>query len=235
MKKAKKELDLMIKSIKINNPGISEEILKSFRVVDRAFFTKEESYRDEPKHIAHGQTISQPSTIARMIRLCRLEKGNNVLEIGTNTGYHAALVAYLIFPGSVKTIEIFPDLAEMARKNIKKLMKEKKNTKKFSKIKIFAGDALDKSTEIWKHSYDRVYFTAGVDPDRINKVKNMGLELLKEDGLLLYPTRESWDYGALVIWKKEGEKLNLVMKEKGYAFVPLLRKEELEEMYSKLK
>lgn len=224
----------MIKSIKINNPGISDEILKAFRIVDRAFFTKEEPYKDEPKHIAHGQTISQPSTIARMMRLSRLEKGFDVLEIGTNTGYHAALVAYIVYPGSVKTIEIFPDLAERAKKNVKELKKKKKReANKFSKLDIFAGDALDKKTEVWKYNYDKIYFTAGVDKEKVNEVKKMAFKLLKEDGLLVYPTREAWDYGALEIWKKKGKELKLVMKEEGYAFVPLLRKEELEKLYEK--
>ena len=103
----KKELDLMVKSIKINNPGIGEEITKAFSICDRAFFVTDDPYRDEPKHIAHNQTISQPSTVARMLSVLKLEKRNNVLEIGTNTGYHAVLVSWLVFPGSVMTIEIF--------------------------------------------------------------------------------------------------------------------------------
>ncbi|UZE93881.1 MAG: hypothetical protein IB618_03915 [Candidatus Pacearchaeota archaeon] len=235
-----KDIDLMIKSIKINNPGISEEILKAFRVVDRKFFVRDEPYRDEPKHVAHGQTISQPSTVARMLVMSRLERGMDVLEIGTNTGYHAALVAFLVFPSSVMTIEIFPDLAKKAKKNMEKfligLKKEKKKVAaRFSKLNIFAGDALDKKTEIWNYKYDRIYFTASVDSRQINEVKKMALKLLKEKGLLLYPTREAWDYGALEIWQKKGKKLEVVRREEGYAFVPLLKKEELEEMYEKRK
>ena len=228
MPKVKKEVDLMLVSIKINNPGISEEILKAFKVVDRAIFVKNDPYVDEAQHIAYGQTISQPSTIARMLRVLRLEKGKDVLEIGTNTGYHAALVAYLVYPGSVKTIEIFSDLSKKAKKNIERLKKNKK-INKFSKLDVFAGDALDKKTEVWKYKYDRIYFTAGIDKGKINNVKKMGLELLKKDGLLLYPTRESFDYGSLELWQKKDNQLKLVLKEEGYAFVPLLKKEDLKE------
>lgn len=233
---SKKDFELMIKSIKINNPGISEEILKPFRICDRAFFIKDDPYRDEPKHVAHGQTISQPSTIARMLRLLRIQKGNDVLEIGTNTGYHAALVAYFVFPGTVRTIEIFSDLAERAKKNVKKLiasLKNKKEASKFSKINIFSGDALNKKTAIWKYKYDRIFFTAGVDADKINNVKKMGLQLLKENGLILYPTRKVWDYGALEIWQKKKNTLKPILKEEGYAFVPLLKKEDLKELYER--
>lgn len=233
----KKQFELMIKSIMLNNPGIESEILEAFRVCDRRFFVKERPYIDAPIHVAHGQTISQPSTIARMIRLLRLESNLDVLEIGANTGYHAALVAWLVWPGNVTTIEIFPDLAAMAKLNIKRLItwlekKKKSEKKKFSKIKVLVGDALDESNEIWRNCYDRIYFTAGVEPDQLAEVKHMGNKLLKEKGLLLYPTREAWDWGALEIWQKNKE-LKLIMRETGYAFVPLLRQQELEELYKK--
>lgn len=238
------ERELMIKSIKINNPGISDEILEAFRICDRKFFVKDKSksseiYNDVPLHIAHGQTISQPSTIARMITLLKLEKGLDVLEVGANTGYHASLVAWLVWPGKVVTIEIFPDLAEMARKNIKSLIDylkrngKKEEAKKFKKIDVVTGDALDTKTKIWQGKYDRIYFTAGVEPNKIDDVKKMGLELLKEDGLLLYPTREIGDLGALEVWQLHDKKLKSIFREFNYVFVPLLKKEELEELYKR--
>ncbi len=230
-KKVSKELELMIKSIKFNNPGVSDEIIEAFRICDRKFFVKANSYDDVPQHVAHGQTISQPSTIARMIRILRLEKGMDVLEVGANTGYHAALVAFLVYPGKVTTIEIFPDLARMAKRNVAQLKKSSRKAK--MNIEIFAGDALDKKQKIWQSKYDRIYFTAGVESDKIDDVKRMGKELLNQDGLLLYPTREAWDWGALEIWQLHGRKLKLVSREPGYAFVPLLRKQELKDFYEK--
>lgn len=230
-----KELELLIKSIKLNNPGISNEILEAFRICDRKFFVEKDPYVDLPQHIAHGQTISQPSTIARMIKLLRVEEGLDILEVGANTGYHASLVAWLVWPGKVVTIEIFSDLAEMARKNIKNMIKHlnKKEANRFSKITVITGDALDKQSKIWQGKYDRIYFTAGVESDKINDVKRMGEKLLKDKGLLLYPTREAYDYGALEIWQLDRGKLKLILRETGYAFVPLLRKQELEDFYKK--
>ena len=231
MNKKLNELDVMIKSIKFNNPGISDEILKAFEICDRKFFVKKDTYADLPQHVAHGQTISQPSTIAMMIRLLKLDKGMDVLEVGANTGYHASLVAFLVHPGNVATIEIFTDLARMAQKNVMKLKKGSRKAK--MNIEIFSGDALDKKQKIWQGKYDRIYFTAGVEKDKIDDVKRMGKELLNQDGLLLYPTREAWDWGALEIWQLHGKKLELVSRETGYAFVPLLRKQELEDFYEK--
>jgi protein-L-isoaspartate(D-aspartate) O-methyltransferase len=235
MAKKMGEFDLMMKSIMLNNQAIGKKILDAFRICDRKSFVKDKPYADTPQHISHGQTISQPSTVAKMINDLDLEPGLDVLEIGTNTGYHAALVSWLVHPGSVSTIEIFPDLAEMAKKNVRAFMKklEKKEAEKFSKIDILAGDALDRKTGIWKKKYDRIYFTAGVDPGKIRDVKEMGKALLKEGGFILYPTRESWDWGALEIWQKKNRELRLVRRETGYAFVPLLRHEDLEEMYRK--
>jgi protein-L-isoaspartate(D-aspartate) O-methyltransferase len=239
MTKKRSESELMLKSIMLNNPEIDNLILQAFKVCDRKFFVKERIYTDEPVHIAHGQTISQPSTIARMLRMLRLEKGMDLLEVGANTGYHAALAAYISWPGSVTTIEIFSDLADMAKENVNKLIKwlgkeKKSDSKKFEKIKIIAGDALDKKGEVWKQKYDRIYFTAGVDPDKLPIVKEMGKALLKDRGLLLYPTRESWDWGAIEVWQKNKE-LKLISREKGYSFVPLLRKEDIADLYEKYK
>jgi len=232
------ELDLMIESIKINNPGIEENIIGAFRVCDRKFFVGQNSYSDEPQHIAHGQTISQPSTIARMIRILNFKQGQDILEIGANTGYHASLVSYMVFPGKVIAIEIFSDLARMAKNNIKSLIKhleaKKKNeAKKFAEIKIIRGDAFDKNTKIWKNKYDAIYFTAGIEAKFLIKVKEMALKLLKDNGLLLFPTREVLDYGNLELWMYKNKKLELLRKEEGYVFVPLLGKKELKEIYKK--
>ncbi|MFA5084497.1 MAG: methyltransferase domain-containing protein [Candidatus Paceibacterota bacterium] len=224
------DFKLMVKSVMLNNPGIDKRILDAFKKCDRKFFAKKDPYIDRPQHILHGQTISQPSTIARMLAMLKLEKGMDVLEIGTNTGYHAALAAQLVYPGTVSTIEIFPDLAESAKKNIARFIKAK--ARKLN-IEIFAGDALDKKTGIWGKKYDIIYFTAGVDPDKIKDAKKMAGTLLKDEGLALYPTRESWDWGALEMWQKKNNSLKRIRKETGYVFVPLLRQGDLKELYEK--
>ena len=77
---------------------------------------RDEAYGDHPLPIGHGQTISQPYIVAFMSEALRLEPGHRVLEIGTGSGYQAAVLGELA--GEVYTIEIIPELAERARKTL---------------------------------------------------------------------------------------------------------------------
>ncbi len=231
-----KELEFMIKSIKFNNPGITPRIVDAFRMIDRKNFVKHNPYEDMPIHIAHGQTISQPTTIARILRLLDLNPGQNVLEIGTNTGYHASLTAWLVSPGNVTTIEIFPDLAHNARINLKKLVigLEQKKIKKEVHVQVFTGDALKPYQEIWQKKYDRIYYTGGLSIDKIGLVKYLANKTLKENGLLLFPSNEKVDYGGLELWQKQKNRVVLIKREPGYSFVPIVRQKDIEDIYQKL-
>src|SRR5439155_1091698 len=71
-------------------------------------------YVDVPLPLGRGQTISAQSMIAIMLEEARLAPGDRVLEIGTGSGYHAALVAHLVGPQNVVSIERIPRLAEWA-------------------------------------------------------------------------------------------------------------------------
>ncbi len=97
--------------------GISDErVLDALRHVPRHWFVPEEyaniAYSDSPLPIGHGQTISQPYIVALMTELMELEGEENVLEVGTGSGYQAALLAYLA--RQVHTIERHADLADRA-------------------------------------------------------------------------------------------------------------------------
>ena len=74
------------------------------------------AYRDQPLPIGKGQTISAPHMVAIMCELLRVEPQSRVLEIGTGSGYHAAVLGELAREGTVYTIERFEGLAEHARK-----------------------------------------------------------------------------------------------------------------------
>lgn len=233
-----KELEFMLKSIKFNNPGVSYKILEAFKMIDRKIFVKHNFYEDMPVPIAHGQTISQPTTIARMLRLLNLEPGQNILEIGSNTGYHASLVSWLVSPGNVTTIEIFPDLAHNARINLKNLLHEfeLKKIKKTIHVQIFTGDALNKYQEIWQKRYDRIYFTGSLSIEKLGLMKHLAQKALKDEGLLLFPSSStSSNYGGLELWKKKNNKLILLKIEPGYAFVPIVRQKDIEDLYKKLR
>jgi protein-L-isoaspartate(D-aspartate) O-methyltransferase len=100
----------------INNPRVIEamEKVERHRFVPAA--QRRAAYGDAPLPIGHGQTISQPYIVARMTELLGVGPGDKVLEIGTGSGYQAAVLAEVVGPtGSVYTIEIVKPLGEQAR------------------------------------------------------------------------------------------------------------------------
>src|SRR6056297_811713 len=108
----------MVKT-QIEARGIDDEkVLDAFRNVERHRFVLPRyvsmAYRDSPLPIDEGQTISQPYIVALMTETLNLEKDDKVLEIGTGSGYQAAILAEIV--DSVYTIEIFETLGKKARK-----------------------------------------------------------------------------------------------------------------------
>ncbi len=93
-------------------------VLAALRAVPRHLFvmpgSEDEAYDDRPVPIGYGQTISQPYIVALMTELARVKPGDRVLEIGTGSGYQAAVLSRVA--GAVHTIEIVEPLAERARK-----------------------------------------------------------------------------------------------------------------------
>jgi len=109
----------------IERRGVTDkDVLQAMREVPRHVFVPEgeraHAYGDYPLPIGYGQTISQPYIVALMTELLELKGGDRVLEIGTGSGYQAAVLAHI--PNvEVYTIEIIPELAERARKQLESL------------------------------------------------------------------------------------------------------------------
>jgi protein-L-isoaspartate(D-aspartate) O-methyltransferase len=109
----------------IERRGVTDDdVLSAMRAVPRHLFVPESerdhAYGDYPLPIGYGQTISQPYIVALMTELLELKRGDKVLEIGTGSGYQAAVLAQI--PGiEVYTIEIIPELAESARRRLESL------------------------------------------------------------------------------------------------------------------
>ncbi|MHC5022583.1 MAG: protein-L-isoaspartate(D-aspartate) O-methyltransferase [Planctomycetota bacterium] len=103
------------------DPVRDERVLEAMRTVPRHAFVPLEhfnrAYSDTPLPIGHGQTISQPYIVAYMTELLKLEPGAKVLEIGTGSGYQAAVLGQLT--SEVYTIEIIEPLAERAANVLK--------------------------------------------------------------------------------------------------------------------
>ena len=100
------------------------DVLHAMRTVPRHHFVpddyQERAYADRPLPIGYGQTISQPYVVAWMTELLELEPGDRVLEIGTGSGYQAAVLAELP-EVEIYTIEIVPELAEQAQQRLERL------------------------------------------------------------------------------------------------------------------
>jgi len=199
-----------------------QKIIEAMSIIDRRYFTEFNSYVDEPLIIGHGQTISQPTTVARMLHMLDLKKGDNVLEAGTGSGWNAALMAYIVKPGKVVTSERIFELSKLAEKNIKEFSKKLKLK---LNLRVMFADILNEQSEIWKNKYNKIMITAGVSYDSIKAVNAMALMLLKEKGMILYPSNETGSFCALELWQKKGNELKKLDRDEGYAFVPLLRKE----------
>ncbi len=102
--------------------GIDDpDVIRAMQTVPRHLFVPDnlvrQAYQDHPLPIGYGQTISQPYIVALMTQLLELEAGDKVLEIGTGSGYQAAILAE-IGTLEVFSIEIVPELAEQAERNL---------------------------------------------------------------------------------------------------------------------
>jgi protein-L-isoaspartate(D-aspartate) O-methyltransferase len=108
----------------IQSRGVRDaRVLEAMREVPRHLFVPEylrdQAYNDEPLPIGAGQTISQPYIVAYMTEQIQLQGKERVLEIGTGSGYQAAILAELV--DSVFTIEIIPELSTQAQQVLKKM------------------------------------------------------------------------------------------------------------------
>jgi protein-L-isoaspartate(D-aspartate) O-methyltransferase len=118
----KSERAQMVRTIRLH--GLKDPaVLKAMGAVGRHEFVpaaySRQAYDDTPLPIGHGQTISQPYIVAEMTRQLKLTKDSRVLEIGTGSGYQAAVLA--MFTRHVFTIEIIKPLADAAKKRLKRL------------------------------------------------------------------------------------------------------------------
>lgn len=161
------------------------------------------AYNDGPVAIGYGQTISQPYTVAFMTHLLDLSGNERVLEIGTGSGYQAAVLSHLA--KEVYTIERILGLAKEARKRLKRLG--------FKNVFVKAGQG-----ELgWqkKSPFDAMIVTAGVE-----EIPKVLFGQLKEGGVLVAPVGSGMDKKMMKFIKKKGK---ITKKEYGiFHFVPFV-------------
>jgi protein-L-isoaspartate(D-aspartate) O-methyltransferase len=113
---------------------VDRRVLSAMAAVPRECFVPEhlavDAYADRPLTIGHGQTISQPYIVALMTQGARLTRRSRVLDVGTGSGYHAAVLAQIAH--EVWSIERLPDLAATARRRLTSLG--------ISNVRVLVGD-----------------------------------------------------------------------------------------------
>ena len=178
----------------ISGRGITDnKTLMAMRKVQRHLFVPEEyksqAYNDYPLPIGYGQTISQPYIVAYMTETVIPEKNKTALEIGTGSGYQAAVLAEIV--DSVYTIEIVPELADESAARLKMLG--------YSNIKVKSGDGYNGWPE---HApFDIILVTAAA-----GEIPKPLINQLAENGRLVIPVGETGAVQELILLvKKKGK------------------------------
>ena len=183
-------------------------VLKVMGKVQRHLFVdksqQKSAYNDHPLPIAEGQTISQPYIVALMTQVLKIKHGEKVLEIGTGSGYQAAVLAEIT--DKVYTIEIRKGLAEEAAARLKNLG--------YKDVKVKNADGYFGWEE---HApFDAIIVTAAA-----NHIPPLLIKQLKDGGRLVIPLGSTTYYQTLtLVTKIKGDDLR-VEHIKGVAFVPM--------------
>jgi protein-L-isoaspartate(D-aspartate) O-methyltransferase len=168
----------------VRNP----EVLRAMRTVPRHEFVpaelRDNAYDDRPLGIGFGATISQPYIVAAMTELLEPARGVNVLEIGTGSGYQAAVLSLLV--AKVYSIEIVPELAASAAATLKRLG--------YGNVDVRHGDGYKGWPE--KAPFDRIILTAAP-----REVPQALIGQLKPGGKLVAPIGGPYEQHLLVIDK----------------------------------
>jgi protein-L-isoaspartate(D-aspartate) O-methyltransferase len=186
---------------------VDKRVVEAMKHIPREAFVSPEQYHfaydDRPLGIGFGQTISQPFIVALMVQALELKGNEKVLELGTGSGYEAAILAELA--QKVITVECIPELAELAKQVLDKLG--------YFNIEVHvAGKTLG-----WPDGapYDAIIVSAGAPT-----VPQVLLEQLTWNGRLVIPVGSRWQQELLRVTKlKKGDRTENLG---GCYFVPLI-------------
>jgi protein-L-isoaspartate(D-aspartate) O-methyltransferase len=185
-----KELRENMVRTQIVSRGITDKaVIEAMKKVERHLFVPEvyiqQAYGDHPLPIGYGQTISQPFIVAFMTEILKLDKSSKVLEVGTGSGYQAAILAEIC--DSVYTVEIVEELGDRAKRLFKELG--------YNNIKVKIGDGY----EGWdKYSpYDAIIVTCA--PTHVPEPLE---DQLKEGGRMIIPVGERYIQELVLLTKK---------------------------------
>jgi protein-L-isoaspartate(D-aspartate) O-methyltransferase len=173
----------------LGQKGLSERVLEAMGQTKRHLFIPERScsiaYADRPIPIGQGQTISQPFIVALMTQLAEVAPDHVVLEVGTGSGYQAAILAHLA--RKVCTIEIIPQLAEAAAKTLRDLA--------YDNVSVRLGDGYGGWPECGP--FDAIVVTAA-----LGQVPPPLIDQLKVGGRLVMPVGPAYTTQQLTVVEK---------------------------------
>ncbi len=195
----------------IRSRGVKDKrVLEAMNKIPRELFvpdnSKDEAYADKPLPIGKGQTISQPYIVALMTELLNLKGKERVLEVGTGSGYQAAILAKLA--KEVYTIDRIPELVENAKRKIEQL--------NITNVTFKVGDGTLGLPEF--APYDRIIVTAAapnIPPALTNQLAN--------NGIMVIPVGSHY-LQTLKIVKKQEDKI-IEQNSINCVFVPLIGKQ----------
>lgn len=189
---------------------VDERVLDAMGRIPRHLFVEPAleyyAYEDRPLSIGAGQTISQPYIVALMIQLLRVQPSHRVLEVGTGSGYQAAILAELA--AEVYTVEIIPSLAEEACTRLAALG--------YRNVHAQQGDGYEGWPEV--APFDGIVVAAGTP-----QIPLPLIEQLREGGRMAIPVGIARGTQDLILGEKRGGKF-LVRSIAPVVFVPLTGK-----------
>ena len=200
-----KEREILLNYLERENYLRTPQVRKAMEEVDRRDFVrtsdKLSAYDDTPLSIGQGQTISAPHMVAMMLEELRLNENDNLLEIGSGCGYHAAVASRLV--SKVTTIERIPYIYELACENLEN----------YDNIKIINGDGSRGFMD--NCPYQKIMVTCGaprVPPPLIDQLEIGGLMVIPVGGRVVQ---------ELLTVERTADGIS-VIRRPGVAFVPMI-------------
>jgi len=198
----------------LGRPQLSAPVLAAMAAVPRHEFVPPElrgnAYANRPLPIGHVQTISQPTIVAMMTDLLEPQPGDVMLEVGTGSGYQAAVLASVLTRGEVHTIEIVPELARTARERLRRLG--------YENVRVHQGDGYKGFPDA--APFDGIIVTAAAD-----EIPPPLIDQLKPGAVLVMPVGGQTDTQWLTVLRKDASgavERHVVLPVR---FVPLTRLE----------
>ncbi len=215
-KKYQSQLDELIRILKNMDFLHDSKVESAIRKCPRHEFVPKSfldiAYENIPIPLIKNQTISQPAVVARMTEWLNVSEGQKILEIGSGSGWQAAILSFLVGDGKIFSIDRYQELVDFAKDNLSKLG--------ISNVDVIFGDG---SLGLSKESpFDRIIITAAC-----KKVPPILFEQLSPKGLLIAPVGECFQ--SMIVYKKSLHEITEIKNQPGYAFVPLFGKFGIQE------